>query len=417
MILIEVLFCMIFSAFFAGTETGLMAANRMLVEQRAARGSLSARAALFLLRRPQRLLGTTLIGTNLGTVTASVLVTTFLAGAGWSEIGWAVILAMTFVFLVVNDLIPKSFFRQHADTAAVGMAPVLVAFFWLFLPVYVVLNGLVQGILVLTRQNVARREEVRSKRDLDYLVNLVAREVGLSRADQRLMNDILHFRDQSAVEVMTPLHRLPVAPIGGSVEVAAQVAVMARQPYVPVVDGQFADVVGYIDAVELFVRRGSAALASVRDLMKPAVFYPETVRIPDLLRELNSRGLQVAFLADEFGGVSGLITTQQIVGDIFHYIPRQGGAQREMEPLEGGAFRIAGGVDLEDVSAELGVTLPRGLSSTVGGFVCERLGRIPPVGAVYRERGLVFTVRRADLRHIEELEVSREAPRKERPAG
>lgn len=415
MILLELLLCMVFSALFAGTETGLMAANRMLVEKRAAEGGLSARAALFLLRRPQRLLGTTLIGTNLGTVSASVLVTTELARAGWSEIGWAVILAMTFVFLVVDDLIPKSFFRQHADTAAVGLAPVLVAFFWLFLPVYSVLNAVVQVFLVLTRQHVARREEVRSQRDLDFLVNLVAREVGLSRADQRLMNDILHFRDQSALEVMTPLHRLPVVPVGGSVEVATQVAVLARQPFVPVVDGRFSDVVGYIDAVELFARRGASALSSVRDLMKPAVFYPETVRIPDLLRELNTRGLPVAFLADEFGGASGLITAQQIVGDIFHYIPRQGGAKREIEPLPGGAYRVAGGVDLEDVSAELGVHLQRGLSSTVGGFVCERLGRIPVAGAIHRERGLVFTVRRADLRHIEELEVSREAPRKERP--
>jgi magnesium and cobalt transporter len=143
--------------------------------------------------------------------------------------------------------------------------------------------------------------------------------------------------------------------------------------------------------------------------MRPARYYPETRLLPDLLLDMNRKGLNVVFLSDEFGGVAGMITPIQIVGDLLHGIPEEGEWERQIEKIGQGRYRVLGSTDLQDLSHEVGVFLKQGYNSTVGGYLCEKLGFIPDVGYTYEGSDHIFTVTRRDDRHILEIEISRKS--------
>jgi putative hemolysin len=401
---LELLACLLISGFFAGLETGMLAANRMLLQEKQRRGLLYARAAEYLMHRPARLLGVTLIGTNLANVTAAVILTDWFEQIGRPQMAWAGVLALTLVFVVFADLIPKVFFRRNADGLTVRVTPLLVAFYFVLMPVYAVLNAVVQAIMILSGQNRGGREEVRSRRDLRFLVHLAGQEVGLSRDDQRIIEDILDFREQSAREVMTPFHKVPVVTHGQSLADVARVAVETGLRFLPVARGRTDNLVGYIDASELLWRSD----ARLESLLHETVFYPETMQLADLLLTMNRSHVEVGFLVDEFGGIAGTLTPSQIIGDIVHYTPERGPQGPRIERLGPGHYRVSGEAGVEDLGHEIGLMLRRSYNRTIGGYVSERLGVIPPRDATYSEGGWIFRVTDRDARRVKEVEISRE---------
>ena len=409
MIIIYLLGCLVFAGFFAGMETGLLAANRMLIQSKSEERVFYARTAEFLLSKPERLLGTTLIGHNVGNVTAAVLVTNYFESLGLERFTWIGIIVMTFVFLVFDDFIPKTFLRQHANTIAARISPLLFLFYWLFLPLYVILNTVVKAFLIITGKNKSKREEFSTRRDLRFLVNLTGKETGLPTEDQRIIEDILHFRDQIAREAMIPLHKLPVLDIHNTFVDAVRTAIESGYRFLPVSVHRTDNMVGYIDTNALLHTKSK----TLSDALLTAHYVPETLRIPDLLLDMNRNAMEVAFLVDELGAISGMITPNQIVADVVHYSPEHG-FDDEIKKIESGHYLVDGDTDLEDLSHELGIRFKPSINSTVGGYLCERLGVIPEPGTDFDEAGFRFTVSERTDRHVNRVEVAR--LRKSHPA-
>ena len=395
--------CLVFAGLFAGLETGLLAVNRMLIQERTQRGVLIARAVEFLLSKPERLLGTTLIGHNIANVTAAVLLTNHFERSGLESYTWVGILLMTFIFLVFDDFIPKSFFRTHSNTFAARLAPVLVGFYIVFLPIYIVLNNLVKAILFFTGRHKAQRVELRTRRDLRFVVNLTGKEAGLPVDDQKMIEDILHFRDQIAREVMVPFHKLPVLNLSQDTVDAVRLSMDSGHRFIPVSQQRTDNMVGYVDTTELLWKQET----KVKDIMKKASFYPETRNIPDLLLDMNRKNQEVVFLVDEYGGIAGMITPSQIVADIVHFTPENGAVAEDITRLDSGNYLVSGEAALEDLSHELGMVFSRGYTSTIGGYLSEKMGVIPDENSEYHEGGYIFRIDRRSERHIERVEIRR----------
>jgi CBS domain containing-hemolysin-like protein len=398
------LICLAFAAFFAGLETGMLAVNRALIQERKEKGMLYAKAVEFLLSRPERLLGTTLIGHNIANVTGAVLLTNYFERMGLDSYAWAGILGMTFVFLVFDDFIPKSFFRSHANTLGARLAPVLVGFYALFLPVYLILNNIVKALLFFTGRHRATREELRTRRDLRFVVNLTGKEAGLPVEDQKMIEDILHFREQIAREVMVPFHQLPVLNINQDTVDAVRLSIETGFRFVPVSQHRTDNMIGYVDTTELLWKREQ----KVQEVMKEADFYPETRSIPDLLLDMNRKNQKVVFLVDEYGGVAGMLTPSQIVADIVHFTPENGTMNDEIVLRDTGEYVVSGSMDLEDLSHELGIAFSRSHTSTIGGYLSERMGVIPEEDQEYREAGYIFTIDRREERHVGRVKIRKD---------
>ncbi len=409
MIGVYLLISIVAAGFFAGLETGLLSANRMLLQAKKKEGLLHARVAEYFLARPERLFGTTLVGTNVAHVTASVMLTNYMVDQGLEKFAWLAIIAMTFVVLILSEFIPKSFFRRTADSLTTRLAPLLFVFYLLFFPLNLVLNFITKMLMFLSRQHANRREELRSKRDLRFLVNIACRGVGLPFEDQRIIEDIFDFRDQTAREVMIPFHQLPVLNVRQARTDAAALAHETGYRFIPVSETRTDNMIGYIDTRDLLWGERD----TLKEVIREAVFYPEVRRLPDLLLEMNQRRLEVVFLSDEYGGVAGMITQGQIVGDLFHYVPEKGMLEEKIKKLGPGRFLVAGSTDLQDLCHEINVVLDQGLNSTIGGFLSEKMGVIAEVGDAYEEAGFVFTVTGRDARHITAIEAVRKDPDRE----
>lgn len=404
MIYLVLLCCLFFSAFFSGLETGLLAADQMAIYIKRESGLYSARAAAFLLLKPERLLGTTLVGTNFAVVTAAVLFSSHLRSRG---LAWGPVigsLALSLVLLFFAEIMPKSFFRRHADTVSVRLAPVLVIFYFLFLPLSLVLNGFVKVVLFSFGKKEQSSKLPRSRRDLRLLVRLGARESGMT--EKRMFEDIFDFRDTLAREVMIKVHTHPVCSIEASLGEAVRIASTEEIRFVPVFRERADNIVGYIDIENLLENKAE----SVAEALQQVCFFPDTKKIPELLMDMNRKKLEVVFLSDEYGAVSGLITPAVIAAEIIGFIP----GEQTQEPsaikvIDPAHFLVKGITDIEDLYHETGIDLPKGNYDTVGGYLCQRLGEIPVEGQVFEENGIRYRIVDRDERHIREIEINKES--------
>jgi putative hemolysin len=406
MIILELALFLLAAAFFAGLETGLLSADQLSLYLKKEKKIFYARAADYLLLKPERLLSTTLIGTNIAVVSAAILLSSHLHHLGLRWVSWLGTLGLSLVLLVFAEIVPKSFFRRHADTIAVRCAPVLTGFYFLFLPLGLVLNFLVR--LVLFRNPRHERKLPKSRDDLRLLVRLGTREYGLDKSEQRVFEDIFDFRDTMAREVMVPIHRHPVCAFAAESRELVEVAQRYGLRFIPVYRERADNIVGYVDMADLLWSQKPPREAKTGDFMRQAVFYPETKKVPKLLLEMNSRRMDLVFLSDEYGAVSGLLTAADIAAEIVGFIP---GAQlsgpEKVKTLEDGSFLIPGTMDIEDLAHDTGVVIRRGQYDTLGGFLCERLGKIPDIGDSFEENNILYEIIDRDERSIKTVKVSK----------
>ncbi|MBN2738660.1 MAG: HlyC/CorC family transporter [Spirochaetales bacterium] len=409
MILLIILLFILSAGFFAGIETGILSANQINLYAKKEQGVLYAKAAYYLLIKPQRLLSVTLIGTNLSVVGATVFFKSYLSSLGAPEwTTWMGSLALSFVLLIFSEILPKSFFRRSADYLSIRLAPLLFVFFLLFYPLTLIFNSIVWFILTILRQH-KEKKILHTRNDLRLLLKLVGRETGIPQIGQRLIDDVFDFKMTTAREVMVPFHHLPVCELNNSIEHLYSIYKKQEVPHIVIFSNRTDNAVGYVDIQDLALKHYS----SIDQMLRPAVFYPDTKRIPDLLLEMNHRKLPLVFVSDEYGSILGIITANEIATKIVGSIPgRDDVESRLIEKLEAYHFRASGIVDIEDFTKETGISLEKGDFDTLGGFLCEKTGQIPQQGFKMIIDSVEYTVLDRDDRHIKTLEIRRSTDEK-----
>ncbi|MBN2442244.1 MAG: HlyC/CorC family transporter [Spirochaetales bacterium] len=397
MIYAGIFICMIASGFFAGNETGLLAADQLSLFSKKEKGIFYATAAHFLLIKPERLLSTTLIGTNISVVTAAVFLKSMLADFGfpfWAS--WVGSLGLSVLLLIFSEIIPKSFFREHANTISVKLAPVIAFFYFLFLPVSIILNAIVKFLLIIFRQKRMRRLP-HSREDLRLLISLISRESHTDLKQQRIIDDIFDFKETIAREVMVPFFKVPVIAYDEKINDIIRQSQQEHIRYYAVFSGRTDNIIGYIDVMDLL----SVQAQSVGDIMKKAYFYPDTKRIHELLCAMIERKQIIVFLSDEYGGISGKISQDDIAAEIVGYIPKDKYNEiDDIKEISKNVYHIAGTTNIEDLYNETSVRIEKGEYDTIGGYICTKLGEIPEKGGIYKDKGLDFTILERDDRHI-----------------
>jgi putative hemolysin len=403
MIIAGIICCILAAGFFAGMETGLVAANQMKIYSEREKGRFYARCAHFLLHKPDRFLATTLIGTNLVVVSATVLFLTLLQTYSVpTALEFLCVFGLTLVILIFAEIIPKSFFRNHADTITLRCTPLLVFFHFLFLPVSVILNTIIRFVLFLFGKHHHVKKIPRSREDLRLLLKLISREISLPVSDQKLIDDLFNFPDTKAREVMIPFYETPVTAVSTPVAEVIRISARTGARFIPVFSRRSDNIVGYVD-IEDFLCETSK---DIRHMMREAVFYPETKRIPELLLEMNKKSLDLVFLCDEYGLISGIITVDEIVSDIVGHIPGDNNEiEEEIRSVSQNRFIVLGNTGIDDFTQKTGIDLEQSQNDTSGGFLCEKLGEIPKIGTIYTGKGAVFKVLERDKRQIKKIEI------------
>ncbi len=254
---------------------------------------------------------------------------------------------------------------------------------------------------------------LREPEDREQLVKLLhgAYENNMLDADAlSMMEGVLQVSERQVREIMIPRAQMDVIDISLSPDEFIPFVIETAHSRFPVIDGDKDNIIGILLAKDL-LRYYAGEEFDVRDMLRPVVFVPEAKRLNVLLREFRSNRNHIALVVNEYGGVSGMVTIEdvleQIVGDIEDEYDFDED-EDNIIPDGAGKFRIKAETEIADFNAELGADFSDEECDTVGGLLLKAAGRLPKAGDSLHLDGFVFTVLRADSRRLYTLLVERE---------
>ncbi len=404
-LVLVVLVCVLLEGFFSGSEIAVVSADRARLSDRAAQGDSGAALALRLLADPKTLLSTTLVGTNLSVVTATVVATLYFLDAfrGQGELYSLAVMSPT--LLLFGEVVPKSFFQQHADYLATRVVYPLVVFRWIFAPILLVVRTFAG---VVTRAlRVERDETFVTREDLQQLIDHAARERGgeITKGEAEMISNVLAVEDRIVEQVMIPLSEVCSIDVEDTVIGLIDLVRERRHTRIPVYEDRIDNIVGVVHAFTLVDLDPSQV--SIRDLMQPAVFVPETQPVLDLVKQLQKIGRDMAVVVNEYGGAEGVVTMEdaleEIVGEIEDEYDTNLFVVRQDGP---GVYLVEGRVSVEYLNRRLGLKLPEGEDyESVAGLILDQTKRIPVEGERIVVAGVELEVSKVSDRAILEVRI------------
>ena len=387
MVLLLILLCL--SGFFSSSETALFSLNRSRIASEKLSGRRSWRTVLTLLSKPRRLLVSLLVGNTLVNVAAASL-GTVVAIELLSSIGsqraveagmlWATVI-MTILILFFGEIAPKSFALENAEKMAPVIAGPLAGFAALLGPVRVVLERMTDLLVSQTRLSRLAGPGLSSD-ELATAVEVGHDEGVVDAFERKVINNILDLETRTAGEVMTPRVEVVSLDIDTSVDEWARAFRESGYSRLPVIEGDLEKIAGVFYAKDyLDVQAHGAARYELRDLLREPYFVPESMKVAELLREFRERQLHFALVIDEYGSVSGLVTMEDVLEEIVGEITDSRDEEEvPFKVIAPGVAVVFAGWELDEFADVTGFSLEDDYAETVGGWLINRLGRIPEAG-------------------------------------
>ena len=325
-----------------------------------------------------------------------------------------VTLLISFVTLVVGELVPKRLALQRADRTARLVSPTLNRLATAARPVIWLLSRCTDLLVRMLGGDPHTGREAITEEELR---GLVAAHESLSTDERRLIDDVFAAGERSVSEVMVPRTEVTFLDAGLTVSRAAKVATESPHSRYPVIGQGQDDVRGFVHIRDLLVdgARGERD-RTVGDLVREIKQLPGSKNVLAALSEMRREGHHLAIVVDEYGGTDGIVTLEdlieEVIGDIRdEYDEARAGPSR----LGGGAIEVDGRLNLDDFAEFTGLVLPDGPYETAGGFMMSALGRLPSVGDEVQRDGYTITITAVDGRRAERVRVT--PPREDEAAA
>ncbi len=288
------------------------------------------------------------------------------------------------------------------------LLPVVEAASWLLLPVAIPVRKIFERR---ARAEAATKPQEATDQEVQAFIEVGREEGILEKEEEKLLLSIVDFGDTRVREVMTPRTDIVWIDVASALPELADLFVSSKYSRLPVVRGSIDTVVGIAHVKDTLAALRSGANRPIAELTRDAYFVPETKRVAELLREFQRRRLWMAIVVDEYGGVSGLATVEDLLEEIVGEIRDEHEDEREpVTPAGPGAWSVSGRENIARIAELFGHGPENEEFTTLGGFLAARLGHIPKSGESHRESGLRFTVEEADRRRVHRVRIESEVP-------
>lgn len=314
------------------------------------------------------------------------------------------------IVVLCNRFLPFVFFSRTKGEWLERWALVLRGLIYLVMPVTLAL-GFLQSVATLTRENTAEQPETAAEA-VDALIEAGQEEGIIQEGDRDLIQSVVEFSGKTVREAMKPRPVMFALPTSTTVERFIEMLRAKHYSRVPVYEGSVHNIKGIVYAQDVLqVPDSEAHVRTLDSIMRRDVYFvPESKLGSDLLREMQRRNIPMAIVVDEYGGVAGLVTIEDLVEEIVGEIRDE---RDKPEIVRDGdrAFIVSGGMDVDRLN-ELFGTKPEGKdSATIAGLVSELAGRIPRKGDTVEDDGLRFEVLESTDRKVERVRVTTVQPR------
>jgi putative hemolysin len=324
--------------------------------------------------------------------------------SAFGSFGWTPAWAWGGATFLLGWLLTEVVLMRHGaasdpEKIVARLLPLITGASWLLLPLAIPVRKIFEGR---ERQQTAPATEEEVQAYID-----VGREEGiLEKEEEKLLLSIVDFGDTRVREVSTPRTDIVWIDVASSPEVLADLFASSKYSRIPVVRGSIDTVVGIVHVKDMFEAMRTDPARPIAQLAREAYFVPESKKVSELLREFQRRHLWMAIVVDEYGGVSGLVTVEDLLEEIVGEISDEHEDEREPVTKAGeNAYSVSGKENIATVRELFGRGPEEEEFTSVGGFLAARLGHIPKPGESHRESDLLFTVEEADRRRVHRVRI------------
>jgi putative hemolysin len=398
----EILFIAILillNGYLAGTEIAVVTARKSHIRQMAEKGRKNAKIFLKLKEEPDRFLATIQIGITGVSVLASAVggaaaievVKPALQMAPMKIISVAaepiaigiVVVIITYFSVIFGELVPKSIALMHPEQVGLRTARTIDAFSRI--------NSIFVKILTFSTSIILSPFGRKPFTERAYIteeeVKLLIKEGGkagvFEPAEERILQSVFEFTDMSVKEVMVPDTQMVAIQIDRSPQEILTLIAEEQFSRYPVYGRELNDIRGILNAKDFLTLFGKTGQVDIRKIIRPPFYIPETMKISLLLREMQRRRIHMALVVDEYGGVSGLVTMEDLVEEIVGEIRDEHDVESPVIHLPDGTWLIDASISLRDLKEDHQIALPESTEyETLGGFLMTALQKIPKVGDV-----------------------------------
>jgi len=406
---------LLLQGFFSGSEIALVHADRLKLQHLANKGHRGAALILKLFHKPEVLLGTTLVGTNVSVVVLTTLSTILMIRFFGEYGGLYAFLIFTPLFLIFGEVVPKSVYQQKADLLALIVIYPLHFFSWLFYPAVLVFTWVARRVARLAGVEIASRELFIHREQIRTVIEMAEQGADIDVFDRDRIMRVTRFADMTVGQAMIPISEMTTLSNDKTTQDAVRKARQKAHFRLPVYEGEHNKIIGSVNFTMWDLMDPQLIDKPLSALIKPAYYVTANQLLDELLPELQQRHDHMAIVVDEFGSAIGMITIEdileEIVGDVINvgytfegHLPRH---KYSIKELEKGVYLMNGRMPTTEASAVLGVTLPTAEAHTIGGMVISHLHHLPKEGEYVLHAGYRFLVEKTTDRGIEKLRVEK----------
>lgn len=413
---------------FAGAEIAIVASRKTRIQELAEQGRSSAKAVLGLRQNAERFLATVQVGITVVSATAAAFggvaiaerlapvlaqIPALAEHAEGAALG-LVVAVISYLSIVLGELVPKSLALRSAEQYALLVAKPLLALSWLARPVVWLLSSSANLLLKPLGDQTTFTETRHSAEELQQLVEEATKAGTIKPEAGEIVSRALDLGALTAGEVMVPRQQVVSISKDATIEELTKVLLEHGYSRMPVYEERIDNVVGYVSVKDFLAQALKHQPLVVQDVLRAPFFVPEGKGAVELLEEMRRKRMPFAIVLDEQGGTAGIVTiedlVEELVGDIFSEHARpQGPLALKVE--KDGAVLVNGMTPIRDVNRELDVELSEdGAWTTIGGLCLELAGRVPSTGDVlHTPNGVTLEVVEASPRRVRVVRIRRAA--------
>lgn len=376
------IFLIILSAFFSGSETSLMSLNRYRLKHLAKTKHAGARRAQNLLDRTDRLIGLILLGNNFVNILASAIAT-IIGMRLWGETGIAIATgALTLVILIFGEVAPKTIAATHPERFAFPASFILKPLLKILYPLVWLTNMLSNAVLRLLGVSLkARSAEQLTSDELRTVVT----EAGamIPRRHQKMLLSILDLEKVTVEDIMIPRNEIMGIDIDQDIDKISKQLASSLHTRLPVYEGDIDNIVGMLHIKNILhaQMRNELTLEVIRNTIREPFFVPEGTPLHTVMQNFQAQKRRMGMVVDEYGEILGMVTLEDILEEIVgEFTTDPSAAHRDIHRQEDGSFLVNGSINVRQLNKSLKLHLPTAGPKTLNGLIIEYMEAIPDPG-------------------------------------
>lgn len=408
--LIIIIICVMMSAYFSATETAFSSLNKIRIKNMAEKGNKKAALVMKLSENYDSLLSTILIGNNIVNISCASLSTVLFVKWLGNDAGPSVSTAVTTVIvLIFGEVSPKSIAKEAPEKFAMFSAPFLRILTVLFTPFNFLFK---QWKKLLSKVFKSEEDKGITEEEFLSIVEEAEEDGGINEQESMLIQNAIDFTEQEAIDVLTPRIDIIGIPTTATKEDIAQIFAETSYSRLPLYEDTIDHIVGIIYHKD-FHNHIYNTDKDISEIVRPAIFVPQSKKIGVLLKELQQKKSHIAVVLDEYGGTVGIVTLEDILEELVGEIwDEHDEINLDIEKRSDNEYIVSGNANLEKVLDSLGVEVDEEHLNvlTVNGWLMDLLGRPPKVKDSIQYKNFTVTVLETEENHVEKVRMINNEP-------